>query len=35
MPTFRNGSGSIQDIDEFIVVFENCLKMNGLAPITH
>ncbi|OMJ27994.1 hypothetical protein AYI69_g2543 [Smittium culicis] len=35
MPTFRNGSGSIQDIEEFIVLFENCLKMNGLAPISH
>ncbi|OMJ22476.1 hypothetical protein AYI69_g5371, partial [Smittium culicis] len=35
IPKFKNGFGSIQDIDEFIVVFENCLASNGLNPSTH
>ncbi|PVU91547.1 hypothetical protein BB561_004343 [Smittium simulii] len=35
MPKFRTGKTPINDIDEFISAFENCMRMNGLAPDVH
>ncbi|OLY83841.1 hypothetical protein AYI68_g2008 [Smittium mucronatum] len=35
MPKFRTGKNPINDIDEFISAFENCMRMNGLAPDVH